>query len=93
MHRTDLTAAVSLVLSAHTSSTYAAVATNPRSAFSIDIVPAPAKHVKAREPDTSTDQYGSEVAVPNEALTGFYSPIMIGDQTFQMILDTGSADL
>jgi hypothetical protein len=93
MRRSDLSQAVSLMLAAHASSSYAFVARNPTgSVFSIDIVPQkqPGDSLNTRE---AVAQSGSVLAKLNNAQTAFYSPVTIGDQTFKMILDTGSADL
>jgi hypothetical protein len=98
MRRTNLSVAMSLMVVTHTLLSDALVAGNPRgSIFSIDIVPTPAKQpinfLGTREPDDHAAQSGSVVSNLNGAQTGFYSPVTIGNQTFQMILDTGSADL
>jgi hypothetical protein len=98
MRPANLSMAVSLMVVTHTSLSYALVARNPKgSVFSIDILPTPAKQpinfLETREPDDHAAQFGSVVSNLNGAQTGFYSPVTIGNQTFQMILDTGSADL
>jgi hypothetical protein len=98
MRRTNLSVAMSLMVVTHISLSYALVARNPRgSVFSIDIVPTAAKQpinfLGIRETDDHAAQFGSVITDLNGAQTGFYSPVTIGNQTFQMILDTGSADL
>lgn len=91
MVRSNLPTTAALVLAGHALTATARVARPAGSAFSIDVLPA--RQLQSRQADDATGQQGSGLSELNAAETGFYSPITIGDQEFQMILDTGSADL